>query len=123
MQKGEIAFKELEEEIRSLKIYEKALTRECERNKTRGSNVDDIKRKIYLSQRELLQERTKVKALSEELENPRNLQRWRKLGKQKILETNLSGSHTDEDHEMNMIHESVFFSWQRSDDVRDDSEG
>ena len=30
-------------------------------------------------QRELLQERTKVKALSEELENPMNLQRWRKL--------------------------------------------
>ena len=30
-------------------------------------------------QRELLQERTKVKALSEELENPMNVHRWRKL--------------------------------------------
>lgn len=29
--------------------------------------------------RELLQERTKVKALSEELENPLNVHRWRKL--------------------------------------------
>ncbi len=30
-------------------------------------------------QRELLSERTKVKALSEELENPMNVHRWRKL--------------------------------------------
>jgi len=30
-------------------------------------------------QRELLQEKTKVKALSEELENPMNIHRWRKL--------------------------------------------
>merc|ERR1711998_412434 len=33
----------------------------------------------YHGQRELLQERTKVKALSEELENPMNVHRWRKL--------------------------------------------
>jgi hypothetical protein len=31
------------------------------------------------TQRELLSERTKVKALSEELENPMNVHRWRKL--------------------------------------------
>merc|ERR1711972_674985 len=34
---------------------------------------------VYHLQRELLQERTKVKALSEELENPMNVHRWRKL--------------------------------------------
>ena len=34
---------------------------------------------VYQLQRELLQERTKVRALSEELENPMNVHRWRKL--------------------------------------------
>ncbi|KAJ1479606.1 hypothetical protein T484DRAFT_2022988, partial [Baffinella frigidus] len=34
---------------------------------------------VYHLQRELLSERTKVKALSEELENPMNVHRWRKL--------------------------------------------
>lgn len=34
---------------------------------------------MYHLQRDLLQERTKVKALSEELQNPMNVHRWRKL--------------------------------------------
>lgn len=34
---------------------------------------------VHHLSRELLQERTKVKALSEELENPLNVHRWRKL--------------------------------------------
>lgn len=36
-------------------------------------------REIFRLQREVLQEQTKVKALSEELENPMNIHRWRKL--------------------------------------------
>jgi hypothetical protein len=38
-----------------------------------------VKREVHHLGRELLQERTKVKALSEELENPLNVHRWRKL--------------------------------------------
>jgi hypothetical protein len=34
---------------------------------------------VFNFTRELLQERTKVTALSEELENPMNVHRWRKL--------------------------------------------
>jgi hypothetical protein len=34
---------------------------------------------VYKLQKDLLQEKTKVKALSEELENPMNIHRWRKL--------------------------------------------
>jgi hypothetical protein len=34
---------------------------------------------VFYFTRELLQERTKVTALSEELENPMNVHRWRKL--------------------------------------------
>merc|ERR1712174_164171 len=38
-----------------------------------------LKIKTEALKRELLQERTKVKALAEELENPMNVHRWRKL--------------------------------------------
>merc|ERR1712188_55052 len=44
-----------------------------------GGNIEELKKEVYHLQRELLQERTKVKALSEELENPMNVHRWRKL--------------------------------------------
>ncbi len=47
------------------------------RNKV--SKVDQLKNDVYNLERQLLQERTKVKALSEELENPMNIHRWRKL--------------------------------------------
>lgn len=41
--------------------------------------VQVLKREVHNLGRELLRERTKVKALSEELENPLNVHRWRKL--------------------------------------------
>merc|ERR1712228_148677 len=44
-----------------------------------AESADDLKKEVYHLQRELLQERTKVKALSEELENPMSVHRWRKL--------------------------------------------
>merc|ERR1711904_303264 len=47
--------------------------------RTQMENTDDLKKEVYHLQRDLLQERTKVKALSEELENPMNVHRWRKL--------------------------------------------
>ena len=37
------------------------------------------RRELYHIQRELLKERTRCKALEEELENPMNIHRWRKL--------------------------------------------
>merc|ERR1719359_1568790 len=57
LQTGEVAYKERLEEIRALKIQIANLNREME----------------------IQAERTKVKALSEELENPMNVHRWRKL--------------------------------------------
>ena len=41
--------------------------------------MNKLKHEVHHLQRELLSERTKVKALSEELENPINVHRWRKL--------------------------------------------
>ena len=43
------------------------------------NNLETLRNEVYQLQRELLQERTKVRALSEELENPINVHRWRKL--------------------------------------------
>merc|ERR1711998_688381 len=67
------------EEIRTLRIKIAALKRELHIAKQQVVNIDDLKKEVYQLQRELLQERTKVKALSEELENPMNVHRWRKL--------------------------------------------
>merc|ERR1712182_131675 len=76
---GEIQYKERLEEIRTLRIKIAALKRELHIAKQQVVNIDDLKKEVYQLQRELLQERTKVKALSEELENPMNVHRWRKL--------------------------------------------
>lgn len=43
------------------------------------AGVDNLSRNLSLVQKELLRERLKVKALSDELENPLNVHRWRKL--------------------------------------------
>merc|ERR1712113_868915 len=79
LQEGEIAYKERLEESRGLMIKTAALKRELKIERQQVANIDDLKKEVYQLQRELLQERTKVKALSEELENPMNVHRWRKL--------------------------------------------
>jgi predicted RNase H-like nuclease (RuvC/YqgF family) len=53
--------------------------RELMISRKQGSQTDDLKREVFRLQKDLLQEKTKVKALSEELENPMNVHRWRKL--------------------------------------------
>merc|ERR1712139_316312 len=79
LQKGEIQYKERLDEIRSLKGKIAQLKLELQLLTSSVSNIDSLRNEVYHLQRELLQERTKVKALSEELENPMNVHRWRKL--------------------------------------------
>lgn len=79
LQNGDLAFKQRQEEARTLNVKEAQLKRELHIGKQQVLNIDDLKRQVFQLQRELLQERTKVKALSEELENPMNVHRWRKL--------------------------------------------
>merc|ERR1719203_1583465 len=79
LQEGEIAYKERLEESRGLMILTASLKRELKIERQQVANIDDLKKEVYQLQRELLQERTKVKALAEELENPMNVHRWRKL--------------------------------------------
>lgn len=47
--------------------------------KTQNSNIGDQKALIHSLTRELTEAKLKVKSLSEEIENPMNIHRWRKL--------------------------------------------
>ena len=53
-----------------------SLKRELAALKSSVANADVLKREVHHLNRELLAERSKVKALGEELENPLNVHRW-----------------------------------------------
>lgn len=76
---GEIQYQSKIEDIRLLLLKIKDLQRKISIAKGGAGNIDDVKRELIQKHRELLREKTKVKALSEELENPMNVHRWRKL--------------------------------------------
>merc|ERR1712086_189653 len=79
LKKGEVQYRERIEDIRILKLKINDMKREPQLLSSSVSSIDSLRNEVYHLQRELLQERTKVKALSEELENPMNVHRWRKL--------------------------------------------
>eukprot|EP01135_Chromosphaera_perkinsii_P000050 Nk52_evm1s24 gene=Nk52_evmTU1s24 len=79
LNKGEMQFRERLEDIRVLKLEIKKLRREKGILTTNVSNIENLRKEVYRLQRELLRERTRCKALEEELENPMNIHRWRKL--------------------------------------------
>ncbi|CAG9466383.1 unnamed protein product [Pedinophyceae sp. YPF-701] len=79
LQKGQIQYRDRLNEIRVLKIKLNDLRRELHVLRTSVSNIDMLKREVHHLSRDLLRERAKVKALSEELETPMNVHRWRKL--------------------------------------------
>jgi chromosome segregation ATPase len=79
LKNGELQYTARVDDIRLLRIKMKDLLREISNYKGNGSQNDDMRRDILHLQKELLQEKTKVTALSEELENPMNVHRWRKL--------------------------------------------
>ncbi|GBF96803.1 flagellar associated protein [Raphidocelis subcapitata] len=66
-------------EIRVLKVRLADLRRQLHVLRSGAANVEALKREVASLGRALLGERTKVRALSEELETPLNVHRWRKL--------------------------------------------
>eukprot|EP01035_Chromulina_nebulosa_P019250 gene19250-25102_t len=76
---GELQYAARLDDIRMLRIKLKEVTRDFNTLKNSGFETDNYKREILHLQKELLSEKTKVTALSEELENPMNVHRWRKL--------------------------------------------
>jgi chromosome segregation ATPase len=79
LQKGEQQYNTRLREIGALKRRIRDLADEMGGLKGSVTNLETLRNEVYQLQRELLQERTKVRALSEELENPMNVHRWRKL--------------------------------------------
>jgi len=79
LQKGEQQYSQRVKEIGALKRRIRELSGEMGGLKGSVANLETLRNEVYQLQRELLQERTKVRALSEELENPMNVHRWRKL--------------------------------------------
>lgn len=79
LKKGEIQYIARLDDIRLLRIRLKDFMRENALSKGAGPQIMELKQELLQIQKELLQEKTKVTALSEELENPMNIHRWRKL--------------------------------------------
>jgi len=79
LRNGESQYRERLQDVRVLKLKIGDMKRQLQITKHEGGNFGDMKREVFNLQRDLLQEKTKVKALSEELENPMNVHRWRKL--------------------------------------------
>lgn len=79
LKKGEVQYRNKLNSIENLKETTADLMRELKLFKTQVSEIPDMKRDVHSLQKELIEEKLKVKALSEELENPMNVHRWRKL--------------------------------------------
>ena len=79
LREGEAQYAARVEDLRILRLKIRDLMRELSISSSSSLKVDETHRDLIATQRDLLREKTKVKALSEELENPMNVHRWRKL--------------------------------------------
>ena len=79
LQKGEEQYKQRLGDINILKIKIAELKQKLHSAKKEASVVFDLKKEKYYLEREVLDEKVKVKALSEEVENTMNVHRWRKV--------------------------------------------
>lgn len=77
--KGEVQYQERVYEINDLKQHTSSLKREYLIAKGKIACIPELKREVYRLQKDLMEAKTKVKALSEELQNPMNVHRYRKL--------------------------------------------
>ncbi|CDI83134.1 hypothetical protein, conserved [Eimeria praecox] len=77
--KGEAQYKERLKEIKEWSRQCMAFRRELRNLEGGVAEVESLKREILQLQKELLQERTKVRALTEALATPMNVHRWRRL--------------------------------------------
>ena len=79
MAKGEVQYQERLEDIKLLKFKISDLKCELRIEKGKAAQIDDLRKEVFSLSNALQKERLQVKALSEELENPLNYHRWRKL--------------------------------------------
>ncbi|NXH14187.1 CFA58 protein, partial [Bucco capensis] len=79
LNKGESQYRQRMEDIRLLKLEIKKLRREKGILGKTAANVEELRQEVHFMQKELLREQTRCKVLEEELSNPLNVHRWRKL--------------------------------------------
>ncbi|KGL90495.1 Coiled-coil domain-containing protein 147, partial [Charadrius vociferus] len=79
LNKGETQYRQRMEDIRLLKLEIKKLRREKGILGKSVANVEELRQEVHHMRKELLREQTRCKVLEEELENPLNVHRWRKL--------------------------------------------
>ncbi|NWX19361.1 CFA58 protein, partial [Aegotheles bennettii] len=79
LNKGETQYRQRIEDIRLLKLEIKKLRREKGILGKTVANVEELRQEVHHMRKELLREQTRCKVLEEELENPLNVHRWRKL--------------------------------------------
>lgn len=79
LRRGEIQYNARLADIRLMKLKVRDLQRQLTIARGGQAGVEDLNRNLVIIQKELVRERVKVKALSDELENPINVHRWRKL--------------------------------------------
>ena len=79
LKKGEIYYEQKMKEIFLFRNDIKDLKRQLIDAQKETSCIPDLKREIYLLEKELLEQKQKAKFLSDELQKPLNVHRWRKL--------------------------------------------
>ena len=79
LKKGEIYYQERLNDIQNIRKHISDLKRQLNVSQNETSCIPDLKREIYLLQKEYLEQQQKAKYLSDELEKPFNVHRWRKL--------------------------------------------
>ncbi|ETO14508.1 flagellar associated protein [Reticulomyxa filosa] len=79
MKQGEVQYMDKANELKVAKINNKNLTNKLASCEKQLNNLKQLKIEYNLLQNQLLNEKSKVKALSEELENPINVHRWRQI--------------------------------------------
>ena len=79
MNKGDIQYRDRMVELRQLKEKSSQLRVELNSVKTFISKIDSLKLEINIKTNSLIRERAKVKALTDELQNPLNVHRWHKM--------------------------------------------
>ena len=79
LNQSQAEYKERVHEIKMLKLRLASHARELASLREAAASIDALKQEVRALDLELVHERTKVKALSEELETPMNVHRWRQL--------------------------------------------
>merc|ERR1712025_1038492 len=79
LNKGEAQYNDRTQDIRLMKLQIQDLTRKLKISMDMASQVPELKREVKSLYNDLIKERDKVKNLSDDLETPMNVHRWRKL--------------------------------------------